>query len=70
MNNSKSPAIIDKIILWLKKTENMVLIILLFVVTIIGIIDGNLDIIAMVYAFAFLFGLLIGVMFYLKNRFL
>lgn len=59
----------EKVIFWVKKPENIVMIIILTIVTIIGIIDGNLEIIAIVYAFALLFGLLLGVIFYLKDKF-
>ncbi|UUC44812.1 hypothetical protein [Flavobacterium cerinum] len=70
-NKSKSKflSIKEKIMFWLKKTENIVLMILLIIVTIIGIIDGNLEIIAIVYAFLYLLGLLFGVIFYLKDKF-
>lgn len=66
---SKSLTIKEKVVFWVKKPENIVLMAILAIVTIIGIIDDNLEIIAMVYAFAFLFGLLLGVIFYLKDKF-
>jgi hypothetical protein len=59
----------NKLIFWVKKPKNIVFLILMMIVTVIGIIDGNLEIIAIVYAFLFLFGLLIGVVFYLKDKF-
>jgi len=59
----------NKLIVWVKKPENIVFLILMMIVTVIGIIDGNLEIIAIVYASLFLFGLLIGVKFYLKDKF-
>jgi hypothetical protein len=66
---SKSRTIKDKVIFWVKKPENLVVIIILIIVTIIGIMDDNLEIIVMVYTFAFLFGLLLGVIFYLRDKF-
>ena len=57
----------NKLIVWVKKPENIVFLILMMIVTVIGIIDGNLETIAIVYAS--LFGLLIGVVFYLKDKF-
>ena len=66
---NKSLTIKQKVGFWIKKPENIVLIILLTIVTIFGIIDDNLEIIAVVYAFAFVFGLLMGVVFYLKDKF-
>ena len=59
----------NKIVFWVKKPENIALIFLLIIVTIIGIIDDKLDIILIVYVVAFLFGLLIGTIFYLKDKF-
>jgi len=59
----------NKMIVWVKKPENIVFLILMMIVTVIGIIDGNLETIATVYASLFLFGLLIGVVFYLKDKF-
>lgn len=41
----------------------------MMIVIVIGIIDGNLETIVIVYASLFLFGLLIGVIFYLKDNF-
>jgi hypothetical protein len=66
---SKSFTIKDKVISWVKKPENIVLMIILTIVTIIGIMDDNLEIIILVYAIAFLFGVLLGVIFYLKDKF-
>jgi hypothetical protein len=66
---NKSLSIKQKTAFWAKKPENIVLIIILTIVTIIGIIDDNLEIIAMVYAFTFVFGLLLGMIFYLKDKF-
>ncbi len=59
----------NKFIVWVKKPENIVFLKLMMIVAVIGIIDGNLEIIAIVYASLFLFGLLIGVVFYLKGKF-
>lgn len=59
----------NKLIVWVKRPENIVFLILMMIVTVIGIIDGNLEIIVIVYASLFLFGLLIGVIFYLKDKF-
>ena len=59
----------NKFIVWVKKPENIVFLLLMMIVTVIGIIDGNLEIIVIVYASLFLFGLLIGVIFYLKDKF-
>ena len=58
----------NKMIVWVKKPENIVFLILMMIVTVIGIIDGNIETIAIVYAF-FLFGLFIGLVFYLKDIF-
>jgi hypothetical protein len=66
---SKSFTVKDKVVFWVKKPENIVLMIILTIVTIIGIMDDNLEIIATVYTFAFLFGLLLGMIFYLKDKF-
>ncbi|MCD0476653.1 hypothetical protein LPB87_19850 [Flavobacterium sp. EDS] len=66
---NKSLTTKEKIIFWVKKPENIALIFLLIIVTIIGIIDDKLDIILIVYVVAFLFGLLIGTIFYLKDKF-
>lgn len=66
---SKSFTIKDKVIFWVKKPENIVLMVVLIIVTIIGIMDDNLEIIAIVYTFAFLFGILLGIIFYLKDKF-
>jgi len=41
----------------------------MMIVTVNGIIDGNLEIIVLVYASLFFFGLLIGVIFYLRDKF-
>ncbi|WP_264550627.1 hypothetical protein [Flavobacterium sp. N2038] len=58
-----------KIAIWLKKPENILLLIILGIVTVIGIMDNNLDIILIVYGCAFLYGLLIGGIFYIKDKF-
>lgn len=58
-----------KITIWLKKPENILLVIILAIVTVIGIMDNNLDIIFIVYGCAFLYGLLIGGIFYIKDKF-
>ena len=60
----------DKIISWIKRPENLVLIILLIAVTIYGIIDDNLGIYIKVYVCLFLFGLLLRGFFYLIDKFL
>jgi hypothetical protein len=59
----------NKLIVWVKKPENIVFLILMMMVAVIGIIDDNLEIIVIVYVSLFLFGLLIGVIFYLKDKF-
>ncbi len=58
-----------KLFHWLKQPKNIVLIILLSGVTIFGLIDNNLGVIIKIYIGLFLFGLLIGGLFYLKNNF-
>ena len=57
-----------KLILWLKQVKNIVFIVLLSVVGIYGIIDNNLEIIIKIFVCLFLFGLLTGGFFYLKNK--
>ncbi len=59
-----------KLIGWIKQPKNIVFIILLTGVAIYGIMDNNLGIIIKVYITVFLFGLLIGGIFYLINNFL
>lgn len=58
-----------KFAIWLKQPENIFLILILSAVTIIGIIDNNLEIIVFVYAVAFLHGILFGLFFYIKNKY-
>ena len=59
----------DKIFLWLKEPKNIVLCAILIAVGVLGIIERNLIIIIVVYLGVFLFGHLIGWLFYLKDRF-
>jgi hypothetical protein len=53
---------------WLKKPENILLCILLLAVTVIGIIDNNLEIIFIVYFLAFLYGIIWRLIFYIKDK--
>ena len=46
----------DRIILWVKEPQNIFLLIIMLAITIIGIINKNLDIILIVYIGAFLYG--------------
>ena len=59
----------DKLMSWLKEPKNFVLSLLLLAVGILGIIEGNLIIIIVVYLGIFLFGQIIGWLIYLKKRF-
>lgn len=59
----------DKIFLWLKEPKNIVLCAILLAVGVLGVIEGNLIIIIVVYLGVFLYGHLIGWLLYLKNRF-
>ena len=59
----------DKFVLWLKEPKNFVLFLILLAVGVLGIIEGNLVIIIVVYLGIFLFGQLIGWILYLKNKF-
>jgi len=59
----------EKLVTWFKQPENIFLIVILLAVTIVGIIDDNLKIIVIVYTGAFLYGILFGLFFYLKNKF-
>ncbi len=58
-----------KLIRWVKQPRNIVFIIGLSFVTIYGIVDNNLGIIIKVYIGMFFFGLLIGGLFYLKDKY-
>lgn len=58
-----------KLFIWFKKPENILLIIILIGVTIVGVIDDNLEIIIIVYICAFLYGILFGLFFYVKDKF-
>lgn len=62
-------ALKNKLLTWLKQPENIFLIAILLAVAVVGLVEGSLTTIAIVYAFAFLFGLLWRVIFYLKNKF-
>jgi len=48
----------EKLVTWFKQPENKFLIVILLAVTVVGIIDDNLEIIMIVYAGAFLYGML------------
>lgn len=58
-----------KIFLWIKEPKKIILCIILLAVGVLGIIEGNLIIIIVVYLGIFLYGHLIGWLLYLKNRF-
>lgn len=58
-----------KLAIWLKQPENIFLTLILSAVTIIGIIDNNLEIIVVVYAGAFLYGTIFGLFFHIKNKY-
>lgn len=58
----------EKMVRWLKEPENIVLCVLLIAVTIIGIIDDNLLIIIIVFTLVFLYGRILGWIFYLKDK--
>ena len=57
-----------KVLQWIKKPENIVVMILLIAVTVIGIIDNNLEILIIIYLIAFSIGLLLRLFFYIKDR--
>jgi hypothetical protein len=59
----------EKLVIWFKQPENILLILILIGVTIVGIIDDNLEIIIIVYIGAFLYGMLFGLFFYIKDKF-
>lgn len=58
----------EKILLWFKNPENILLFLILIAVTVVGIIDNNLEIIVIVYLIAFLYGRLLGFIFNLKDK--
>lgn len=59
----------EKLFTWFKQPENIFLIVILLAVTVVGIIDDNLEIIMIVYAGAFLYGMLFGLFFYIKDKY-
>lgn len=58
-----------KLLTWFKQPENIFLILILLAVTVVGIVDDNLEIIMIVYAVAFLYGILFGLFFYIKDKY-
>lgn len=50
----------NKILSWIRKPKNSLLLILIFACLIIGIIDDNLEIIILVLFVAFIFGKIFG----------
>ncbi|SEP32817.1 hypothetical protein SAMN05444671_0022 [Flavobacterium sp. CF108] len=60
---------INKLISWIKKPENIILLVIFSAITIMGIIDGNLIIIIKVYAGIALFSVFIVLILYLKSKF-
>lgn len=59
----------EKLVTWFKQPENIFLIVILLAVTVVGIIDDNLEIIMIVYVGAFLYGMLFGLFFYVKDKY-
>lgn len=59
---------IVKLINWFKAPRNIVFILLMVASAIYGVINDNLEIIAIVYAGCFLFGLLAGAVIYLVSK--
>jgi len=59
----------EKALLWIKEPKNFVLCLILIAVGVLGIIEGNLIVIIVVYFGIFLFGKLVGWLLYLKNKF-
>ena len=64
----KTIPVYERISLGLKEPKNFLICLFLFAVTIIGILDNNLEIIAVVYFFAFLLGLLLRLIFFFLNK--
>lgn len=58
-----------KLLTWFKQPANIFLILILLAVTVVGIVDDNLEIIMIVYAVAFLYGILFGLFFYIKDKY-
>lgn len=58
-----------KLVTWFKQPANIFLILILLAVTVVGVVDDNLEIIMIVYAVAFLYGILFGLFFYIKDKF-
>ena len=62
--------IMSKVIDWAKKPENIILILLLSVATICGILDNKLEVLFVIYLIAFSIGLLLRLIYYLKDKYL
>ena len=58
----------ERLSVWLRKPENILFCIIMLAVTIVGIIDNNIEIIIIVYFFIFLYGLIWRLIFNIKDK--